>query len=112
MAAAVAAASTSMAAVAVLTPKFSVRSTTYCSALPYLPPRFSAKAAFSTSFVPLSSGIVFLFFIFIFLLRNLCVSQFVQFTTWQFLLQEFIEFAYESFVGFCVWIWGMFYYFI
>lgn len=74
MAAAVAAASTSMAAVAVLTPKFSVRSTTYCSALPYLPPRFSAKAAFSTSFVPLSSGIVLLFFFFFFVEELVCVS--------------------------------------
>ncbi|KAI5647168.1 hypothetical protein M9H77_33173 [Catharanthus roseus] len=55
--AAAAAASTSMAAAAVLTSRFPVRSTTNCSALPYLPPRLSSNGPVSTTtFRPLSSS--------------------------------------------------------
>ncbi|CDP08728.1 unnamed protein product [Coffea canephora] len=54
MAAAAAAASTSMAATAVSTSRFPVRWTTSCSAFPYLPPRLSTSTAFSTSFKKLS----------------------------------------------------------
>ncbi|XP_027115342.1 protein CURVATURE THYLAKOID 1A, chloroplastic [Coffea eugenioides] len=54
--AAAAAASTSMAATAVLTSRFPVRWTTSCSAFPYLPPRLSTSTAFSTSFKKLSES--------------------------------------------------------